>query len=260
MKYNKSYLIDIQFLGFRFHGWQKQQDVKTLHQMVDKTLGFVFEHLEFKTLGVGRTDSKVSASTYVLQLFINDVIDSYSFLEKMNSNLPQDIRALHIKEVPIDFNILQQPKLKEYMYIFSFGEKNHPFAAPFIVNIEQNLNVELMQEGAKLFEGEHFFHKFCTKPTAHTVFKRTLVSCVIERNDVYRANFFPENSYMLLVRGSGFLRYQVRLMMGILFELGKGATDLNFIRASLKEDNDRKPLKTIAPSSGLQLYNIEFLS
>ena len=46
-------------------------------------------------------------------------------------------------------------------------------------------------------------------------------------------------------------------MMATLFEVGKGNLDLEFIIASLKEDNDRKFLRNIAPSSGLQLYDVQ---
>jgi tRNA pseudouridine38-40 synthase len=74
---------------------------------------------------------------------------------------------------------------------------------------------------------------------------------------VLKANFFPETSFILKVKGTGFLRYQIRLMMATLFEVGKGNLDLEFIEASLKEDNDRLFLRNIAPSSGLQLYNIQ---
>jgi tRNA pseudouridine38-40 synthase len=60
------------------------------------------------------------------------------------------------------------------------------------------------------------------------------------------------------VEGKGFLRYQIRLMMAALFELGKGACSLSDIENSLKEDNDRHYLRNIAPASGLQLYDIDF--
>ena len=45
MAFNKKYfyLITIQYLGYRFHGWQKQPNVKTLHLMVDRTLNFILE-------------------------------------------------------------------------------------------------------------------------------------------------------------------------------------------------------------------------
>ncbi|UAM96820.1 tRNA pseudouridine(38-40) synthase TruA [Polaribacter litorisediminis] len=257
MKYSKSYLIHLQFLGFRFSGWQKQTNAKTLHEMVDKSLSFVFEHADFKTLGIGRTDAKVSANSFYMQLFIKEVLDESNFLGSFNSNLPGDFKAMSIKEVAIKFNIIQASKIKEYHYYFSFGAKNHPFSAPFIIGFLENLDIEQMVKGAKLFEGEHYFHKYCTKPSEGTIFKRTIDSCEIVENTILTANFFPEKSYVLKVRGKGFLRYQIRFMMATLFELGKGNLDLQFIETSLKEDNDRKFLRNIAPSSGLQLYDIE---
>lgn len=81
MKYSHSYLVHIQFLGFRFSGWQKQTNAKTLHQMVDKTLGFVFENMLYKSIGIGRTDAKVSANSYYVQLFTDTLIDEVFFYE-----------------------------------------------------------------------------------------------------------------------------------------------------------------------------------
>jgi len=259
MKYKYFYAVTIQFLGFRFHGWQKQTNAKTLHEMIDKTLEFVFEHQRYKTLGVGRTDSKVSANSYVFELFTNEVLEP-DFLKEFNSNLPNDIKAMAVKEVDSSFNIIQAPKIKEYIYLFSFGEKNHPFAAPFMVGMEDHLDIELMKIGAKIFEGEHYFHKYCTKPSEKTIFKRKIISCEITQNTLYSANFFPEKSYLLSVKGKGFLRYQIRLMMGVLFQLGKQEISLEYIKHSISENNDKEPLKNIAPSSGLQLYDIAFIT
>lgn len=257
MKYSFSYIVRLQFLGFRFSGWQKQTNAKTLHDMVDKTLSFVFEDITYKTLGVGRTDAKVSANTYYIQMFTDKLVDESSFIGALNANFSPDFKAISIKKVDRGFNIINSPKIKEYHYYFSFGGKNHPFAAPFIVNVNENLAIDTMMKAAKLFEGEHYFHKYCTKPSEMTIFKRIIDSCEIVENDVLTANFFPETSYILKVRGKGFLRYQIRLMMATLFEVGKGNLDLDFIEASLKEDNDRRYMRNNAPSSGLQLYDIE---
>ena len=258
MKYSSSYLISIQYLGFRFHGWQKQKNVMSLHEMVDKTLGFVFSHKSFKTLGSSRTDSKVSANIYFFQLFINELVEETEFLKSFNSNAPSDLKVLTLKNISKPFNIIQSSKLKEYHYYFSQGTKNHPFSAALLVGFQEALDIELMQKGAKLFEGTHYFHKYCTEPTENTVFKRDILSCVIEKNTILTANFFPKTSYVLKVRGIGFLRYQIRLMMGVLVELGKHEISLDFIINSLKEDNDRKFLRHIAPGSGLQLYDVKF--
>ena len=258
MKYSNSYLISIQYLGFRFHGWQKQKNVMSLHEMVDKTLEFVFKNKDFKTLGSSRTDSKVSANTYFFQLFTNELVEEKEFLKSFNFNAPSDLKVLTLKNISKPFNIIQSSKLKEYHYYFSHGTKNHPFSAALLVGFQDTLDIELMQKGAKLFEGTHYFHKYCTEPSENTVFKRDILSCVIEKNTILTANFFPETSYVLKVRGVGFLRYQIRLMMGVLVELGKHNISLDFIINSLKEDNDRKFLRTIAPGSGLQLYDIKF--
>jgi tRNA pseudouridine38-40 synthase len=257
MKYSISYLVCLQFFGFRFSGWQKQTNAKTLHDIVDKSLSFVLQDSIYKTIGVGRTDAKVSANSYYVQLFTNEILEEEPFVKSLNENFPPDFRAISIQQVDRGFNIIKADKIKEYHYYFSFGDKNHPFTAPFMTNINEFLDIDVMKKGAKLFEGEHYFHKYCTKPSEKTTFKRVIDVCEIVENDILVANFFPEKSYIFKVKGKGFLRYQIRLMMATLFELGKGNLDLQFIEASLKEDNDRKFMRNNAPSSGLQLYAIE---
>lgn len=256
MKYQYSYIIKLQFLGFRFSGWQKQTNSKTLHDMVDKTLSFVFKHTNYKTIGVGRTDAKVSANSYYIQMFVDECVEENDFLKSINDNFSQDFKAISIKRVHVKFNIINVSKIKEYHYYFSFGEKNHPFAAPFLTFVDGFLDIDLMVRAAKFFEGEHYFHKYCTKPSKNTTFKRKIDSCEIIENTILTASFFPEKSYVLKVRGEGFLRYQIRLMAATLFEVGKGNLSLSFIENSLKENNDRKFLRNIAPASGLQLFDI----
>ena len=56
------YLVNVQFLGYRFHGWQKQPNTKTVHLMIDRTLKYILGEQKFKTLGAGRTDAMVSAN------------------------------------------------------------------------------------------------------------------------------------------------------------------------------------------------------
>lgn len=259
MNYNYAYLVRFQYLGFRFHGWQKQPDLKTVHWALDKTLKFVCKGIRFKTIGVGRTDAKVSSTNYAYQLFIDESIELQRFIKDFNRNSPADIRVVEITRIEDEsFNIIQHPKIKEYRYYFSFGEKNHPYCAPFLVGILDELNIELMREGAKIFEGLHNFKHYCTKPSKETKTVRTIDACYIEENTEITASFFPEKSYVLIIRGQGFLRNQIRLIMGALIELGKENYDLEFIKKSLQPDNQMEFLKTIAPASGLHLHSIKF--
>lgn len=252
------YLFHIQYLGFRFHGWQKQKNVKTVHLMIDKTINFVLGHDNFKTLGTSRTDAMVSANHSAFELFMKEEIDVENFFRMMNSNLPSDIRITEIKVVDSTFNIINTPKIKEYIYLFSHGEKVHPFSSAIMASFTEVLDVELMKQGAKLFLGSHYFKKYATKPSEKTIFNRVVLESVIEENKIFTANFFPNNSFVFRVKSEGFLRNQIRLMMGQLLELGRHNIELNDIDNSLKDGSDGN-FNYIAPASGLMLYKIEYL-
>ena len=251
------HLFHIQFLGYRYHGWLHQPGYKTIQSQIDKTFEFIFGHTNFKTLGCSRTDAKVSANHFAFELFSEESFVIENFLAEFNRNLPNDIRATKIEIVDETFNIIQAPKSKEYLYLFAHGKKNHPFCAAQVMSIDEDLDIELMKSGAKLFEGEHDFRRYCAKPNPNTNFLRKVDLCEIEINKEYTANFFPETTYFLRIRSSGFMRYQVRLMMGQLISLGKNETGLDDLRETLS-GNSAIPVRHIAPSSGLILNKVEF--
>ncbi len=222
--------------------------------MVDKTLSFALKHNNFKTFGASRTDALVSANQSAFELFMNQPIPN-NFLELFNKNLPQDIRGLKVEEVSESFNIIQTPKLKEYTYLFSFGEKVHPFSASMIASFTYDLDIELMKQGAVLFQGNHNFKKYCTQPKNNTQFNREILVSKILENDIYTANFFPKKSYAYHVCSKGFMRNQIRLMMGQLLLLGQQKISILKLQESL-ESPDKYPLDFIAPPSGLILNSV----
>lgn len=256
MKWRHNYLVHIQYLGFRFHGWAKQPNQKTVHLMIDKTVAFVLDHSNFKTLGVSRTDAMVSANHSVFQLMVNEPL-SVCFLENFNMNLPADIKALKIEEKEVEFNVIQAPVWKEYIYIFSHSEKANPFSASMISSFVEKLDIDLMIEGATVFVGQHNFQMYCATPSENTNFERTILESEILDNASFSAGFFPKSTFVYRVRSKGFMRNQVRLMMGQLIQLGKGNISLAQLKESL-EHPSQEPLRYIAPASGLILNKIEF--
>ena len=150
------YLVRIEFLGFRYHGWQKQTKYRSVQGMIDKTLLYVFGHEDFKTLGCGRTDAKVSADDFAFELFLRDPIAIDAFLVSFNENLPSDIRLKSIVEIDSNFNIIQNSKFKEYHYYFSSGNKSHPFNAPLVRDFGKSLDISMLpkrSQFAKLSRG-----------------------------------------------------------------------------------------------------------
>ncbi|CCK78530.1 MULTISPECIES: tRNA pseudouridine synthase A [Desulfobacula] len=251
------YLIHIQYMGYRYHGWLKQPGLKTIEFMIEKTTKFILGHTDFKILGTSRTDAKVSANHSAFELFVNDPLDTNQLFMDFNQNLPNDIKVIKIEEKDKNFNIINAPRIKEYLYLFSFGEKSHPFSAPLISSFQYDLDLDLMKKGALLFKGKHNFIKYCTKPKPGTKFKREILVSKIKKNTIFKANFFPDKTYAYHIHSAGFLRYQVRLIMGQLLSLGRGEIRLGDIKESL-EGKDNRPLRHIAPSSGLVLHKINF--
>ncbi|MBM1107082.1 tRNA pseudouridine(38-40) synthase TruA [Aurantibacter crassamenti] len=253
------YLIRIQFLGFRYSGWQKQPNQKTVESMLLKTLKFILPERKLKILGAGRTDAKVSALNAAFELFLEGepLTDIDAFKTLFNLNLPSDIKIISITDRIKDFNIIKDVKSKEYVYLFSFGDKNHPFAAPFITNVQEQLNLELMQQAAKLFEGLNDFSAFTVKQGKEKDNIRKVTSCYIIENNLLKANFFPDTSFALHIEAEGFVRYQVRMIMGALIQLGKGEIDFATIEESLSQPSNVQ-FTYVAPGSGLLLNQLDF--
>jgi len=256
-KWSSYYLIRIEFLGFRYHGWQKQAKLKSVQGMIDKTFAFILGHTDFKTLGCGRTDAKVSADDFAFELFVNESFECDKLLKRMNVELPSDIRAKSVQVVNEDFNIIQHSKVKEYHYYFSSGEKSHPFNAPLIRDFGATLNIELMKQAAALFLGTHNFKRFASKPSANTIFERSILLSIIEGNTRFVDAYSPKYAYVFKVRSKGFLRYQVRLMVGALVDVGRGTMTLEDLKETLVNFNGTQ-IRHIAPSSGLILHKVEF--
>ncbi len=253
MKYY--YLIHFQFLGFRFHGWQKQPGFKTIQGVIEENLMKILGRGDFTVLGASRTDSMVSAQNTYFELITEKEIKS-DLLSALNQLLPADIKILDVKQVNSDFKIVNSPKTKEYVYLFSFGERNHPFSAPFMTHLNEELDIDLMKKAAALFIGTHYFKNYCYKPRETQNFEREVLESQIEENTILTANFFPEKSFVYKVKAKSFMRHQVRLMMGAIFKTGMGQLTLEEVEASLQPDS--APVSMIAPASGLILHKIHF--
>lgn len=189
-RFNHFYLVEIQYLGFRYHGWQFQHGLKTLQGMLEKTLNFLFQGEKFKILGAGRTDAMVSAESAYFELFTNQALDLESFARELNENLPADINVLNVEIVDSKFNIIQDVRLKTYQYYFASVNKKYPFAAPLMNCIHHSLDISKMKEAARLFEGENDFRHFMVGDAENKSIVREIKESRIEENTALRASFF----------------------------------------------------------------------
>lgn len=253
------YLLRLQYLGFRYSGWQRQPGQKTVEGMLLKTLKYVLPDRRYKILGSSRTDSRVSSLDGAFELFLEGqpLGSEISFIQDLNQNLPPDIRVLEISKVNQDFNIINDASYKVYQYLFAYGQKLHPFCAPIMAGFYDDLDIPLMQEGASLFIGTHNFSSYTTRDQKSSRLERTVTLCELLTNTEFMASFFPDKSYVLRIGAQGFVRYQVRMIMGALVGLGSGRLTLDQLRNSLHAPETLE-LTYIAPGSGLHLHQLDF--
>lgn len=252
------YLLSIQYLGYRLHGFQKQTNAKTVQELLDKTINYVLDEQYFRTFSSSRTDTMVSANKMLVLLQTRGKIDTEDVLAKLNINLPQDIKALSLEHHPDKIDIIGDVKEKTYHYYFSYGEKLNPMAAPFMHSFQKQLDLDLIKKGCREFLGPKHFAHYCYRGNEEKNYDRELTEVAIYENDIIQANFFPQKSYYLKVRGKGFMRHQIRLMVGALINLGTGEISIEQLRDSLMKDYQGEKVNFIAPAAPLVLFDIKF--
>lgn len=251
-----TYLFYLQYLGLRYSGWQKQTGVRTIQGTIEKALRFILGHEDFTILGASRTDSGVSCNGGAFELFLKHEIPS-ELLDTLNGILPSDIRLLKVQSVSLDFNIIQDVAWKEYHYHLAFGEKFHPFVAGNLTFFQGKPDLELMESGARVFVGSHDFRQFCSIDKVTDNYVREIMDSHISKHPMAGVGYIPDNALTYTVKGNGFLRYQIRIMVGALIDLSLGKLNLKEIKNVLNA-GEIKPISIAAPANGLVLEKIEF--
>jgi tRNA pseudouridine38-40 synthase len=252
----QQYIFYVQYLGFRYHGFQRQTNAKTVQEMLEKTLKYVLKDLKFKIIPSSRTDAMVSANKLSLLLVTHGEINEDNVIDELNHHLPNDIKALELIKHSKKIDIIGDVTEKTYHYYFCHNQKMNPLAAPYFTNVFEKLDIELMQEGAKEFLGQKNYRNFCYQGGENKDYTRELSEVKLTKNKFITGNIFPEESYVFIVKGKGFMRHQIRLMMGSLFNLGLGKITLDDLRFSLEGKPETEKSNFVAPASGLILYDM----
>merc|ERR1711991_831372 len=99
------------------------------------------------------------------------------------------------------------------------------------------------------------FYSYTYQPKENTNTISEVKDALLEKNTEFTASFFPEESYVFKVKGEGFKRNQIRLMMGALIDIGKNKMSTSLFKETLNGSNKIK-LDHIAPASGLVLHEV----
>lgn len=241
------YLITFSYDGTNYNGYQKQPNLITVQEILEKQLTKINSNTFVSIHASGRTDSKVHALNQKAHFDLDKEIDPLKLKHSLNSLLPQDIYIKDVKKVSSDFHARFSAIKKEYIYKINIGQYN-PLECNYVLQYNQELNVEQMKKAIKQFEGEHDFTSFTSDPDTRESLVRT----------IYEANIsLKDNIVTISFVGNGFLKYMVRNMVGLLIEIGSLKKDVNEVTKLIKI-KDRKLAGITAKANGLYLKNVYY--
>lgn len=241
------FLIKFSYDGTNYSGFQTQPGLNTIQEKLEAALAIINNGKKTNVVATGRTDKGVHALCQYAHADIDVDITEYKLKRAMNSNLPDDIHVIETHIVPDDFHARYFVKSKEYKYYINLGEYN-PLERNYVFQYNYTLNVDKMKEAIQVFLGTHDFRAFVTE-------SKEKENCVRTINYV---NVEQENDKLIITfRGDGFLRYQVRNMVGILIRVGENKISTEDVERILMS-KDRTTTGKTAPPEGLYLTNVSY--
>lgn len=244
----KRYLITFSYDGSNFNGYQRQPEIRTVQGEIEKALKFINNKTDVEIQASGRTDAKVHAVNQKAHFDLAISINDQKLRTALNSCLPKDIYVKTIERVDSNFHARYMVKAKEYIYKINLGEYN-PLERNYVFQYNKRLDLSEIERALKYLEGEHDFSTFSCKEEL----KENNVRTILQTNLIRDTKNL--NNITLSFLGTGFLKYQVRNMVGTLIEVGEGKRKSEDIIELLNKKDRRKAGKTANPE-GLYLQNV----
>ena len=238
------YLINMSYKGTRFYGYQIQNDDITIEGEVERVLSKIFNK-SVNTIASSRTDKGVHAYNQYCHFDIDKEINTNSLKTSMNKLIDDDIYIKDITKVSDDFHSRYSVKSKEYIYKINMGEYN-PIEKDIVLQYNKHIDEVLIKDFISLMSGKHDFKSFTSDKDKDNYERDLLMDYKVEKDILY-----------LYFKSSGFLRYMIRNIVGLLLEINSGKKELSDIKY-IFDSKDRCTLGACAPSNGLYLNKVEY--
>lgn len=244
------FLIKFSYDGSNYAGFQIQPSKKTIQEEIESAATKINNNHKTIIHATGRTDKHVHAKVQYAHLDINVKINKYKLKRALNSNLPKDIHVIEAYHVKDNFHARYNVKSKVYKYYINLGEYN-PLERNYVFQYNYTLNIKAMKKAIKYLKGTHDYRAFVTENSQKENCIRTIAKAYIEQDKI------DKYKYIITFKGNGFMRYQVRNMVGLLIKVGENKKKPQEVKKIL-ESKSRKQNGATAPAEGLHLENITY--
>lgn len=241
------YKVIFSYDGSLFYGYQCQPGKRTVQEEMEKAVSYLNRQTKTEIVASGRTDRGVHALSQVGHFDLLIPIPCYKIKRGLNSLLPEDIHVISVEEVDDDFHARYMVSSKKYFYKVNMGEYN-PIFRNYCYQLGKDLDISLVKKASLLLVGKHDFRSFIDSEDTRENTVREIFSLDIEKNgDTLKFSFV----------GDGFMKYQVRNMVGALILVGLHKKSIDEFEDLFLKKSRKKAWKA-APACGLYLEEVNY--
>lgn len=237
--------LTIEYDGTAYGGWQIQPNAVTIQECIENALEKVTGK-PVRLYSSGRTDAGVHAFGMRAHFDVETVLPLTAYREGVNRYLSADIAVRDVVVVGNDFHARFGAQAKWYQYRVYRNQIRSPLNRNTAWHVPSQLDVEQMVLAARHFVGRHDFKAFRSSScVAKTTVREIFSLQVVEQGDFIIFN----------VKGDGFLKNMVRVIVGTLVDVGSGKVSVEQVEKILLGGEREKAGRT-APAHGLSLMNV----
>lgn len=235
--------LTVAYLGEGYSGWQRQSRQRTVQGELERALA-AMTGASPSVVGAGRTDAGVHAAGQVAHTDLPATIPAGDLVRAMNAALDDHVRVLAARPVPDHFHARRDALGKLYTYRIRWRPSRLPWVGLRSVAVRMPIDQELLRRAMALLPGRRDMASFSVpqqRPTVRTLHR----AWVDDQSDGVNLHFV----------GDGFLRYQVRRMVGAVLDVGSGRLPPAGLEELLVSPRPGARVHT-APARGLTLERV----
>lgn len=243
------YLVTIAYDGSDFAGWATQPNKFTVQGYIEETLRKIFQQ-KISILATSRTDKGVHAREQKFTFRINLFFSNRNLLIILKKALKSYILVKKTQKVDESFHPIRSVIKKEYRYFINSGKINI-FQKKYRWEYNLPLEINKVNSILQIFQGRHNFFNYCYCRWD----EREKVTT--EREIISLKSWKKANIIIISIIARGFLRYQIRAMIGEAVNCYKeGGSAINLKEKLTNYNKKNYKYKNLAPANGLYLWKI----
>lgn len=239
--------LGIEYDGAAFFGWQRQRDVVTVQEELEKALSKVANH-PVDVFCAGRTDSGVHGTGQVVHFETTSERSERGWTMGVNANLPDSVAVTWVKTVPDDFHARFSATARRYRYIIANTKLRPAILKAGLSHYHAPLDEEKMHQAAQALLGENDFSSFRAAQCQSNSPNRF----------IHFVNVTRHNEFVVIdIKANAFVHHMVRNIAGSLIAVGNGDKPVEWISDVLALKDRTKAAETAKPN-GLYLIQVDY--